>query len=108
MSNMTNTFDKQTAKFLAMVAQSMPELSGDAMQEWIESPRALQRALYGSLFLPMQPTTPGEFKTWKMLTLKAYKDARQILMAFALIASKAFRPQQTICCFGKVSRRHVH
>lgn len=34
------TYDRQTATFLAVVGQNMPELSGDVMQGWIENPKA--------------------------------------------------------------------
>ncbi len=48
----TKTFDKQTAKFLAVVGESMPELSGDVMQKWIQNPRAVQKALCNAFCPP--------------------------------------------------------
>lgn len=39
------TYDKQTAKFLAVVGENMPELSGDVMQGWIQNPKAVQKVL---------------------------------------------------------------
>lgn len=39
------TYDQQTAKFIAVVAQNMPDLSGQAMQAWIENPSGLKRVL---------------------------------------------------------------
>ena len=42
-----SSFCNQTAKFLATVAQSMPELSGDVMQGWIENPKSLKKFLLG-------------------------------------------------------------
>ncbi len=46
------TYDRQTAKFLAIVGENMPELSGDVMQGWIENPKSLQKALKDSLCPP--------------------------------------------------------
>ncbi len=41
------TYDRQTGKFLAKVAENMPEMSDQIMQGWIENPKALQRFLEG-------------------------------------------------------------
>ena len=38
-------YNTQTARFLAAIATCMPEISSDVMQGWIESPKALQKAL---------------------------------------------------------------
>ena len=57
------TFNRQTAKFLAVVGESMPELSSDEMQRWIQDPRALQRFLNGLR------TSTSEFKVWKTIKL---------------------------------------
>lgn len=54
------TYDRQTATFLAVVGQNMPELSGDVMQEWIENPKALQKALR-VLCPPETASAPVEF-----------------------------------------------
>ncbi|MFH1036542.1 MAG: hypothetical protein V1756_00525 [Patescibacteria group bacterium] len=43
--NAAKTFDKQTAKLIAVVSENMPEFSGDRMQAWIQNPKAVQRAL---------------------------------------------------------------
>lgn len=50
------TYNRQTAKFLARVAENMPEISGDVMQEWIENPKALQRFLEGLWHSKTKPT----------------------------------------------------
>lgn len=39
------TFDSQTARFLASVATCMPPISGDVMQDWINNPKVLKKAL---------------------------------------------------------------
>jgi len=44
-TTMSKTFDKQTAKFLAVLTENVPALSGDEMQGWIQNPRALQKLL---------------------------------------------------------------
>jgi len=41
----TKTYDSQTAKFIACVAQAMPTLSGEMMQKLIDSPRTLKDRL---------------------------------------------------------------
>lgn len=61
------TFDRQTAKFLAVVGENMPELSGDLMQGWIQNPRAVQKVL-SNAFCPPKIATP-RFKVWKTIKL---------------------------------------
>ena len=63
------TYDRQTATFLAVVGQNMPELSGDVMQRWIENPKVLQKAL--RVLCPPEATAfaPCEFATWKTITI---------------------------------------
>lgn len=39
--------DKQTCKFLARVAENLPEMSGGEMQAWIDNPNGLQAFLRG-------------------------------------------------------------
>jgi hypothetical protein len=41
----TKTYDQQTAKFIAVVVQNLPDLSNQAMQAWIENPSGLKRVL---------------------------------------------------------------
>ena len=43
----TKTYDRQTGKFLARVAENIPEMSADVMQGWIENPHGLQKFLVG-------------------------------------------------------------
>lgn len=50
------TFDRQTAKFLAVVGENMPEMPADVMRGWIENPKALQRVLRGA-FIPPEDTS---------------------------------------------------
>jgi len=47
---MQKTYNRQTAKFLAVVIQNMPEMSGSVMQQWIENPQGLQNVLQESLY----------------------------------------------------------
>ncbi|MFZ2303694.1 MAG: hypothetical protein WAV98_02820 [Minisyncoccia bacterium] len=62
---MQNTYNKQTAKFLAMVAQNMPEMSADVMQGWIQNPKALKKAL--TILSPLETTS--RFEVWKTIRL---------------------------------------
>jgi hypothetical protein len=39
--------DKQTAKFIARIAENLPEMSGVSMQDWIDDPKGLQKFLLG-------------------------------------------------------------
>ena len=39
--------DKRTAKFIARIAENLPDMDGDQMQEWIENPVDLQDFLSG-------------------------------------------------------------
>ncbi len=48
-----NTYDRQTAKFIATLIQNIPDMPGDVMQGWIENPKALQKAL-GETLCPQQ------------------------------------------------------
>jgi len=61
------TYDRQTAKFLAVVGENMPELSGDVMQRWIQDPRAVQKVLSNAFCPPEAATT--RFKIWKTIKL---------------------------------------
>ena len=60
------TYDRQTAKFLAVVGENMPELSGEVMQGWIQNPKAVQEALK-KIFCP--PGGNPQFKVWKTIKL---------------------------------------
>lgn len=77
------TYDRQTAKFLAVVGENMPELSGDVMQGWIQNPKAVQKVL-SNAFCPPEAATL-RFNVWKTIKLgtdlktaddfrKAFKD----------------------------------
>ncbi|HUW71901.1 MAG TPA: hypothetical protein VMV66_01755 [Candidatus Humimicrobiaceae bacterium] len=61
------TYDRQTAKFLAVVGENMPELSGDTMQRWIQDPKAVQKALYNAFCSPEAATS--RFKIWTTIKL---------------------------------------
>lgn len=67
-----NTYDFQTAKFIATVCQSMPDLSGDTMQGWIENPKGLQKVLKKALYPPVEIT---KFPIWKTIKLGIQKSA---------------------------------
>jgi len=67
--NAMNTYHPQTGKFLAALAQNIPqEISGDVMQGWIENPKALQSALRAALCPPTEMAEP-EIKVWKRIKL---------------------------------------
>ena len=79
----TNTFNSQTAKFLATVGENMPEMSGSLMQGWINSPKALKHALRGAL-CPLEAVAPSykpKFKTWRTITLGTYQSAQDLSSA---------------------------
>jgi len=75
------TYDRQTAKFLAVVGENMPELSGDVMQGWIQNPKAVQKAL-SNAFCP--PEATSRFNVWKKTIklgtgLKTAEEFRRVL-----------------------------
>jgi hypothetical protein len=85
------TYDRQTATFLAMVGQNMPEISGDVMQGWIENQKALQKALRTALCPPETTDTATEFTnlivaerpkrefaTWKTVKLGTHKTVKDL------------------------------
>jgi hypothetical protein len=89
MATAAKTYDRQTATFLAVVGQNMPELSGDVMQGWIENPKALQKTLRIVLY-PRETTVtvPGEFATWKTITIGTQKLVKDLTKA---LSSNGFR-----------------
>jgi hypothetical protein len=64
----TKTYDHQTAKFLAVVGENMPEISSDVMQKWIENPKALQKVL-SVLRLPETATEPKQEPTPLLMSI---------------------------------------
>jgi len=62
----TKTYDRQTAKLLAVIGENMPELSGDVMQGWIENPKSVQKVLKEA-FCP--PEATPKFEIWKTIKL---------------------------------------
>ena len=70
------TFDRHTAKFLAVVGENMPKMSEGVMQAWIENPKGLQWVL-AKAFLA------SDFKVWKTIKfgteLRAVEDFRRAL-----------------------------
>jgi hypothetical protein len=76
------TYDRQTASFLAVVGQNMPEISGDVMQGWIENPKALQKALRTALCPPETTAImPREFATWKTIKIGTQKSVKDLTKA---------------------------
>lgn len=51
----TKTYDRQSGKFIARIAENLPEMPDDIMQGWIDDPKALQNFLKG-----LVPTTNGD------------------------------------------------
>jgi hypothetical protein len=88
MTAIANTYDRQTAQFLAVVAQNMPEMSGDVMQGWIQNPKAVKKLLFG--FAPPETiaTAPREFATWKTVKLGTHKSVKDLSKA---LTSNGFR-----------------
>lgn len=63
---MQNTYHNQTAKFLAKVAENMPEMSGNVMQGWIQNPKALKKVL--AVLCPPE-VNQQSFPIWKTIRL---------------------------------------
>lgn len=55
---------KQTGKLLARVAESMPHMHSDTMQQWIDNPLGLQRVLKRALN-PSLIIRPAKMSVWK-------------------------------------------
>ena len=72
---------KQTAKFVGVIAQNLPEMPDDLMQNWIENPRGLQKVLKNALCLPETMPNFKVFKTIKLGTngLKTADDFRKAI-----------------------------
>ncbi|TFG35468.1 MAG: hypothetical protein E4H47_01410 [Parcubacteria group bacterium] len=62
----TKTYNQQTAKFIAVVAQNLPGLSSDGMQHWIENPAGLKIVLSAVLCPAKKEKT---FEKWKTIRL---------------------------------------
>ena len=83
------TCNSETATFLAVVGQNMPQISGDAMRGWIENPKSLERALRTALCPPeTTATVPHAFATWKTITIGAQKSVKDLSKA---LTSNGFR-----------------
>jgi hypothetical protein len=88
------TFDRQTAKFLAVVSENMPEMNGALMQGWIENPKALQGALRGAL-CPLEATaTPNKpkLRTWKTVKLGTYESLEGLSAALTSVGFEVSGP----------------
>ena len=70
------TLDKQTAKLIERMVENLPEISGDTMQDWIESPKELQKKL-GFLSSPPCEEKP-ELTVWKTIQLSTHKSVDDI------------------------------
>jgi len=71
------TYDKQSGKLIARIAENLPELSSDVMQGWIDNPKGLQKFLLGL----NPPATPEDFAVWKTVKLGTHKDAAALRKA---------------------------
>ena len=85
MTARAKTYDRQTATFLAVVGQNMPEISGDVMQGYIENPKALQKALRNALCAKGTTTAARKFATWKTVKLGTYKSVKELSKAIAAV-----------------------
>lgn len=55
-------YHKQTAKFIATVAENMPSLPDELMQLWIQNPKSLQQVLGGlNPLMPVDRKNPSDF-----------------------------------------------
>jgi hypothetical protein len=71
----TKTYDGQTGKFLAKVAENMPKIPASIMQAWIENPTGLKKVLTEAL-LP-----PQKFEVWKTVKIGDLHNADAIRKA---------------------------
>lgn len=69
MKKTENTYDRQTAKFIATLCQSIPDMSGDVMQGWIENPKALQKTLAEAITPPLDTEVKTEAPSLRNLDL---------------------------------------
>lgn len=69
------TYDRQSGKLIARIAENLPELPDDVMQGWIDNPKGLQKFLLGLNPPATSPVQTAEFPTWKTLKLGTHKDA---------------------------------
>jgi hypothetical protein len=72
----TKTYDGQTGKFLAKVAECMPDVPAHLMQGLIENPQWLKKILSEAFLLPQK------FKVWKTIRIGNFQNAEAIYMAF--------------------------
>ncbi len=80
------TYHSQTGKFVAAIAQNLPQdISDDVMQGWIENPKALQNVLRSAL---CPPTETAEFEALRVTEIKAWK---QIKLGIGLGTADGFR-----------------
>jgi hypothetical protein len=84
MTTIVKTYDRQTATFLAVVGQNMPEISGRAMQYYIEHPESVQQLL--KVF--SAPQVKKEFPIWKIVSLGTQKSVEDLTKA---LTSNGFR-----------------
>ena len=70
------SISKQTAKFIARIAENLPDMDETTMQGWIENPKSLQKTL-------MKAFCPPEhiWKTWKIVKLGTLKNVDKIRKA---------------------------
>ena len=59
-----NTCQPLTVKFIDAVAQNMPTMSVDAMQEWIDNPKKLRKDLQ-EIFFPQGTVLPAKIKKFE-------------------------------------------
>lgn len=72
------TYDRQSGKLIARIAENLPELTDDVMQGWIDNPKGLQKFLLGLNPPATSPAQTAEFPTWKTLKLGTHKDANAL------------------------------
>ena len=70
------SISKQTAKFIARIAENLPDIDEDVMQGWIENPKGLKKALMEALCPPERIWT-----TWKTIKLGTFKNVDEIRKA---------------------------
>lgn len=64
---------KQIGKFLARIAENLPEMSTDVRQGWIDNPRALKKYLLG--LSPPEDIVAPTFKVWRTIMHRGCRNA---------------------------------
>jgi hypothetical protein len=74
---MNNVKTGQLRQFVATIVSNLPDMPAEKMQEWIENPKELQKALKESL-LPFPPVIPRELEVWKSIKIGGFSNVNEV------------------------------